>query len=101
MYRYSKAPSMSGFTPTLKYSTGNSVATLEVAGAVSKASITLKGDFDVATKVTKSLTGTVAYPLPEGVKAKVEIKDDQTGKVELTKGQFILEAPIKVGGCTS
>lgn len=92
-----KAPAVSGFTPTMKYSTGNEVATLEVAGSVDKASITLKGDFDVATKTKKSLSATVAYPLPEGVKAKVEVKDDKSGKIELTKDKFTLEAPIKAG----
>lgn len=92
-----KAPAVSGFTPTMKYSTGNDVATLEVAGSVDKASITLKGDFDVANKTKKSLSATVAYPLPEGVKTKVEIKDDKSGKIELTKDVFTLEAPIKAG----
>ena len=92
-----KAPSVSGFIPTMKYSTGNDVATLEIAGPVDKATATLKGDFDVAKKSKKSLSATVAYPLPEGVKAKVEIKDDKSGKIELTKDKFILEAPINKG----
>ena len=89
-----KAPAVSGFTPTIKYSTGNEVATLELAGAVQKANLTLKGDFDVPKKSKKSLSATVAYPLPEGVKAKVEVKDDKSGKIELTKDKFVLEAPI-------
>ena len=92
-----KAPAVSGFTPTIKYSTGNEVATLEVAGAVDKATVTLKGDFDVPNRAKKSLSATVAYPLPEGLKAKVEVKDDKSGKVELAKDKFTIEAPIKAG----
>jgi len=92
-----KAPKVAGFSPTVKYDSGKDTATLEVAGAVDKATVTLKGDFDVPKKSKKSLSATIAYPLPQGIKAKVEIKDDKSGKLELTKDRFTLEAPMGKG----
>ena len=36
----------------------------------------------------------MAYPLPEGVKATLEVKDNKSAKVELAKDQFTLEVPV-------
>ena len=40
----------------------------------------------------------MAYPLPEGVKATVEVKDNKSAKIELAKDQsgatFTLEVPV-------
>ena len=85
------APAISGFTPKLDYSTGNNTATVEVSGKVDKATVTLKADIDVEGKKSKGASAKVAYPLPEGVKATVEVKDNKSAKVELAKDQFTLE----------
>ena len=88
------APAISGFTPKLDYSTGNNTATVEVSGKVDKATVTLKADIDVEGKKSKGASAKVAYPLPKGVKATVEVKDNKSAKVELAKDQFTLEVPV-------
>ena len=88
------ALAISGFTPKLDYSTGNNTATVEVSGKVDKATVTLKADIDIEGKKSKGASAKVAYPLPEGVKATVEVKDDKSAKVELAKDQFTLRFPL-------
>jgi hypothetical protein len=92
------APAISGFTPKLDFSTANNTATVEVSGKVDKATVTLKADIDVEGKKSKGASAKVAYPLPEGVKATVEVKDNKSAKIELAKDQsgatFTLEVPV-------
>ena len=87
------APAISGFTPKLDFSADNT-ATVEVSGKVDKATVTLKADIDVEGKKSKGASAKVAYPLPEGVKATVEVKDNKSAKIELAKDQFTLEVPV-------
>ena len=77
--RRHRAP-ISGFTPKLDYSTGNNTATVEVSGKVDKATVTLKADADIEGKKSKGASAKV-FPLPEGVKATVEVKDDKSPRL--------------------
>ena len=76
----------------------DNTATVEVSGKVDKATVTLKADIDVEGKKSKGASAKVAYPLPEGVKATVEVKDNKSAKIELAKDQsgatFTLEVPV-------
>mmetsp|Transcript_33758 Transcript_33758/g.82844 ORF Transcript_33758/g.82844 Transcript_33758/m.82844 type:complete len:243 (+) Transcript_33758:74-802(+) len=87
-------PAVSGFSPKAEYSTGNDTATMTVSGKVDKAALTLKSEYNLKTS-KNALTATVAYPLPEGIKATVEIKDNKSGSVKLAKDRFTLEVPVQ------
>ena len=44
-----------------------------------------------------SASASTTVKLPEDVKAKIEVKSDASGKVELMKGRLTVDVPIKKG----
>ena len=96
-----KAPAVSGFVPKATYSTGPKGASLVVAGDVAggDTNVELKAEhFPKKAGAPTALTATVTQKLPEKMKAKLTLKDDLSGSVELHKGAAFLEAPLGKGG---
>ena len=97
-----KGPKIAGFTPKATYSNGSKGYVLDLAGKIGKVDASLKAEYlpggawnDKSDNVV--ITGTAWYPLPEGARAKLKIKDDLSGEVELHKGGCWVEIPIKKG----
>ena len=96
-----KAPAVSGFAPKATYSTGPKGLSLVVAGDVAggDTNVELKAEhFPKKAGAPTALTATVTQKLPEKMKAKLTLKDDLSGSVELHKGAAFLEAPLGKGG---
>jgi hypothetical protein len=99
-----KAPKVQGFVPKATYSTGPKGVSLSLTGDVGDANVDLKAEHfpqksgDALEKT--SFTGTVTYTLDakQKMKAKLTVKDDLSGSVELHKGNAFLEAPLGKNG---
>jgi hypothetical protein len=94
-----KPDSIRGFTPKMDYSTAKNVAALEVKTNVDRFLVTMKGEYDLKSKAlgNASASASTTVKLPEDVKARIEVKSDASGKVELMKGRLTVDVPIKKG----
>jgi hypothetical protein len=96
-----KAPAVAGFVPKASYSTGPKGASVTMTGDVGggDTNVELKAEhFPKKAGANVALTATVTQKLPEKMKAKLTLKDDLSGSVELHKGAAFLEAPLGKGG---
>jgi hypothetical protein len=96
-----KAPAVAGFVPKASYSTGPKGASVTMTGDVGggDTNVELKAEhFPKKAGANVALTATVTQKLPEKIKAKLTLKDDLSGSVELHKGAAFLEAPLGKGG---
>ena len=96
-----KAPAVAGFVPKASYSTGPKGASVTMTGDVGggDTNVELKAEhFPKKAGANVALTATVTQKLPEKMKAKLTLKDDLSGSVELHKGAACLEAPLGKGG---
>lgn len=96
-----KAPAVAGFVPKASYSTGPKGASVTMTGDVGggDTNVELKAEhFPKKAGAPTALTATVTQKLPEKMKAKLTLKDDLSGSVELHKGAAFLEAPLGKGG---
>ena len=96
-----KAPALAGFAPKATYSTGRKGLSLVLAGDVAggDTNVELKAEhFPKKAGAPTALTAAVTQKLPEKIKAKLTLKDDLSGSVELHKGAASVEAPLGKGG---
>ena len=95
-----KAPALAGFAPKATYSTGPKGLSLVLAGDVAggDTNVELKAEhFPKKAGAPTALTAAVTQKLPEKIKAKLTLKDDLSGSVELHKGAAIRRGAAREG----
>jgi hypothetical protein len=83
-----------GVKTKLEFDNQTKNCSVNAAMKVEKADLNVKAEANAKTREFQKATATVSYPLPEGVKASLEVNTKGSGKITLKRGNVTAKLPI-------